>query len=89
MRAGQEANQAMIVGALERTSTLENVLSQCGRFGLLPNEAAAIIDEVEATVAQHWREEFVACGVPEPQIAQLDGRAVMSPVARLRKVDGA
>lgn len=88
VRAGQEANQAMIVGALERASTLENVLSQCGRFGLLPSEATTIVDEVEATLAHHWREEFVACGVPEPQIAQLDGRAVMSPVARLRKVDG-
>lgn len=89
MRAGQEASQAMIVGASERTSTLENVLSQCGRFGLLRREANLVIDEVEATLAQHWREEFFACGVPEPQIAQLDGRAVMSPVARLRQVDGA
>ena len=86
MRAGQEANQAMVVGALGRTSTLENVLSQCGRFGLLHSEASVILDEVDTTVAQYWIEEFTACGVPEAQIAQLDGRAVMSPVARLRKV---
>jgi len=86
MRAGQEANQAMVVGMLGRTSTLENVLSQCGRFGLLHSEASAILDEVDATIAQYWIEEFIACGVPEAQITQLDGRAVMSPVARLRKV---
>jgi serine/threonine-protein kinase HipA len=84
MRVGQEADQAMVVGRSGRAATLANVLSEAGRFGLLPAEAVAIIDDVEATVVEHWRNEFAECGVPAEQIVRLEGRAVLSPVARLR-----
>ncbi len=89
MRVGQEADQAMVVGRSGRASTLGNALSEAGRFGLLPAEAVAIVDEVETTVVEHWRNQFAACGVPPEQIVQLEGRAVLSPVARLRDLGGA
>jgi len=85
MRVGQEAQQAMEVGRLGRVSTLENALSQAGRFGLLPAEATAIVDEVESTLLAHWQNEFAACGVPQLQIDRLDGRAVLSAVVRRRQ----
>ena len=84
LRAGQEAEQAMIVGSSGRASTLANALSEAGRFGLRAPEASMIVDEVESTIAGHWRREFTACGVTEEQIAMLEGRAVLSPVSRLR-----
>jgi serine/threonine-protein kinase HipA len=84
MRIGQEAEQAMVVGRSGRASTLANVLSEAGRFGLLRAEAIAIVDEVESTLVQHWRDEFAACGVPGEQMVRLEDRAVLSPVARLR-----
>jgi serine/threonine-protein kinase HipA len=84
MRIGQEAEQAMVVGRSGRASTLANVLSEAGRFGLLRAEATAIVDEVESTIVEHWRDEFAECGVPTEQMVRLEGRAVLSPVARLR-----
>ncbi|WP_299692145.1 type II toxin-antitoxin system HipA family toxin [Hydrocarboniphaga sp.] len=86
LRLGQEARQAMAVGREGRASTLANALSEAGRFGLLLAEAEAIVDEVETTLAQHWKTEFADCGVPQTQITQLDGRAVLSPVARQRRL---
>lgn len=85
MRVGQEADQAMAVGLRGRASTLANALSEAGRFGLLQAEAQAIIDEVETTLAEHWRLEFSNCGVPKLQIDRLTDRAVLSPVARQRR----
>ncbi|NKF24765.1 type II toxin-antitoxin system HipA family toxin [Solimonas marina] len=83
-RVGQEAAQAMQVGAAGRTATMANALSEAGRFALTPSQAREIVDEVEATIAAHWRSEFQACEVPQPQIDRLDGVAILSPVARLR-----
>lgn len=86
MRIGLEAAQAIIVGLAGRAATLANALSEAGRFGLLPAEARQIVDDVESTIEQHWKAEFVECGVPEEHITRLDGRAVLSPLARLRAI---
>jgi serine/threonine-protein kinase HipA len=83
MRVGQEAEQAMVVGGSGRASTLANALSEAGRFGLLATEAGDIVEQVESTIAQHWKREFAECGVPQREMERLEGRAMLSPVSRL------
>lgn len=83
-RVGQEARQAMIVGADgSRESTLRNALSAARRFGLTTADAEAVIEETVTMVRDHWRQCFIDAGVPEMEIDGLDGRAVLSPVALL------
>lgn len=59
--------QAIGVGALGRPSTMENAVSQCGRFLLKPDEAHAIIEQVSTVVSQ-WRSEFKQLGVSAQDI---------------------
>lgn len=80
-RVGQEANQAMEVGGMGRSSTLANALSSAGRFGLKRAAALQIIEEIEESVRTKWERLFAKCGVPDQTIDQLRGRAVLSPVA--------
>jgi serine/threonine-protein kinase HipA len=84
MRVGQESAQAMEVGAQLRSATLLNALSAAGRFGLSRPAALAIIDEVEARIRTEWQRTFASCGVPEQDIANLRGRAVLSAAALRR-----
>ena len=56
MRVGQTANQAMIVGAHGRESTLANALSMSEQFGLTRTEAKAVNDEVEGIIREKWDE---------------------------------
>ncbi|MDP9139161.1 MAG: type II toxin-antitoxin system HipA family toxin [Pseudomonadota bacterium] len=83
-RAGQEASQAMEMGAEGRASTLRNALSQSGRFGLSRQDALALVDGIEETIAAHWRAEFEVAQVPTIDIEALAERAMLSPVARAR-----
>ena len=84
LRVGEEANQAMEVGQLGRASNLFNALSMAGRFGLTPDAAGAIVDEVESVVRARWEETFRGCGVPARDIEKLRGRAVLSAAAMRR-----
>lgn len=86
LRVGEEANQAMEVGKLGRSSNLLNALSMAGRFGVTKDAALAIVDEVEAGVRTKWENLFTECGVPAKDIARLRGRAVLSAAA-LRRAD--
>jgi serine/threonine-protein kinase HipA len=54
-------------------STLENAMSQCDAFGLLPAEAAAEVATVIAVV-NSWREHFRSTGVSERDIESLAER---------------
>lgn len=65
--------QEFICGAQGRESTLENAMSQCDAFGLLPNEAAAEIAVVIAVV-DTWKEHFAHAGVSARDILSLAGR---------------
>ena len=73
--------QEFICGAQGRDSTLNNALSQCEAFGLLPvhaaAEVAAVIDAVNT-----WRDHFAQAGVTERDITYLaehiDGPALLS-----------
>jgi serine/threonine-protein kinase HipA len=62
--------QSIGVGAFGRASTLENALSQRGRFQLSHNEAIAIIGKVR-DVASGWRAIFREAGVSESDIRLL------------------
>jgi serine/threonine-protein kinase HipA len=60
------------VGAYGPASTIENALSQCGRFFLTREEAAIIVAEVKA-VAANWRQMFAEAGVSETDRFRLAG----------------
>ncbi|MDF3881493.1 type II toxin-antitoxin system HipA family toxin [Cupriavidus basilensis] len=73
--------QEFICGAHGRDSTLENAMSQCDAFGLLPAEAAAEIATV-IDVVNTWQEHFAQAGVTERDIESLaeriDGEALLT-----------
>lgn len=53
----------LAVGPLGRQARLDNALNGAGRFGLLPPDAARIIDRVVGAT-RSWRETFERLGVP-------------------------
>jgi len=65
--------QEFTCGAQGRDSTLENAMSQCDAFGLLPAQAAAEVVAV-IDVVNTWREHFVDAGVAERDIESLAER---------------
>lgn len=73
--------QEFICGAHGRDSTLDNTMSQCEAFGLLPAEAAAEVSAVIAVV-DGWREHFAQASVSARDIEQLaerlDGEALLA-----------
>jgi serine/threonine-protein kinase HipA len=73
--------QEFICGALGRDSTLDNAMSQCDAFGLLPVEAAAEV-AVVIEVANTWKEHFAQAGVTQRDIGSLaeriDGEALLT-----------
>ena len=73
--------QEFICGAQGRDSTLENAMSQCDAFGLLPTEAAAEVAAVIGVV-NTWQEHFAQAGVTARDIAslaeRLDGDELLS-----------
>lgn len=73
--------QEFICGAQGRDATLDNTMSQCEAFGLLPAQAAAEIAAVIAVV-NRWQAHFAQCGVTAHDIASLaeriDGEALLS-----------
>jgi len=74
----------MEAGAFGRTATLANAFSEAGRFGLTPDRATVIVDEVESTIAEHWRAEFRDCGISSGEMDRLEGTAILSPAALRR-----
>ena len=64
--------QEFICGAQGRDSTLDNAMSQCETFGLLPAEAAAEVVAV-IDVVNTWQEHFAQAGVTERDIESLMG----------------
>lgn len=72
--------QEFICGRHGRDSTLDNAMSECEAFGLLPEEAAAEVVRVMEVVSQ-WRGHFSALGVTQRDIESLaeriDGEELM------------
>lgn len=65
--------QEFICGDHGRDSTLENAMSQCESFGLLPVEAAAEVELVIGAVST-WKEHFENVGVTRRDIETLADR---------------
>ncbi len=73
--------QEFVCGAQGRESTLDNAMSQCDAFGLLPAQAAADVVLV-IEVVNTWKEHFAQAGVSARDIDSLaqriDGPALLS-----------
>ena len=65
--------QEFICGAHDRDSTLDNAMSQCDAFGLLPAEAATEVVRV-IDVVNTWKEHFAQTGVTQRDIESLAER---------------
>lgn len=65
--------QEFICGAHGRDSTLENAISQCEAFGLLPSEAAAEVAAI-VEVVNTWQAHFEEAGVSAHDIKSLAER---------------
>jgi serine/threonine-protein kinase HipA len=68
-----QGTQEFVCGSYGRESTLQNAMSQCDAFGLLPAEAAAEIAHIIGVV-NTWKEHFAQVGVTERDIASLAER---------------
>lgn len=62
-QVAQERMLHLAVGPQGRAARLDNAMAGAGRFGLLPPDAASIIDRVVSAV-RTWRETFDGLGVP-------------------------
>lgn len=58
----EERRLAMDCGRFGRIARRDNLVSEAPRFGLNPDEANAIIDEVKAIIQAHWRREVLRHG---------------------------
>lgn len=65
--------QEFICGTYGRDSTLENAMSQCEAFGLLPAEAATEVVRV-IDVVNTWKDHFAQAGVTQRDIENLAER---------------
>lgn len=74
---------ALTIGDFGRHANVNNLLSQCARFLLTPEEAAQIIDEMEACVRAHWHAFARSAGVTERDCATI-ARAFAYEGLRLR-----
>lgn len=76
-----QGHQEFICGAHGRDSTLENAMSECDAFGLLPSQAAKEVVNV-INVVNLWRDHFAKAGVTERDIKSLaehiDGKELLS-----------
>ena len=75
-----QGHQEFVCGAQDRDSTLENAMSQCDAFGLLPAQAAAEVAAV-IEVVNTWQPHFAQAGVTARDIESLalriDGEALL------------
>lgn len=62
-RAGMEASLILAVGEEGKLATLANALSAASTFGLNPDEARAILNDLQAQVARLWRDVFIGAGI--------------------------
>jgi serine/threonine-protein kinase HipA len=75
--------QEFICGANGRDSTLENAMSQCDAFGMLPEEAAAEVVAV-IDVVNMWQDHFAQAGVTPRDIESLSERINGEPLLTQR-----
>ncbi len=79
---------AMACGDMGRYANAQNMVSQCARFHLKTEEAAAIIDAMECQVKARWYEVSRRAGVAEADCETISG-AFAYPGFRLPSVNAA
>jgi len=62
----RELTLHLCVGRYVRSATLDNAMSAAGLFGLLPPDAATIVDRIVRVVSE-WRGTFEAAGATPRQ----------------------
>lgn len=79
LRAGQTANQAMIVGHYGRESTVRNALSQPEQFGLSSSEAIEIQEQIADTINDMWDNAADAAKLTTQESKILRQSTILSP----------
>jgi len=79
LRTGLTANQAMIVGKQGRSSTLKNVLSEAGLFGITKEDAIIVKNELIDKIEALWAEASDYAGLTKVQSDLLRRSTVLSP----------
>lgn len=64
---------ALTVGDFGRSATAENLISQSERFGLRRDDAAAVVDTMQATVQSQWFATARAAGVSDADCDSIAG----------------
>jgi serine/threonine-protein kinase HipA len=62
---------AMACGAEGRLASAANLISECRRFSLGTEEAAALVDQMEQVVSHEWYPVARSCGVSETDCAAI------------------
>lgn len=79
LRAGQTANQAMIVGENGRESSLRNALSLSEQFGLTHAEAKNINEEITETIRVKWDKAAEYGALTKNESKLLKQATILSP----------
>lgn len=62
---------ALLIGD-SASGTIANLVSNANAFGINRDEALAIIDEIQAAIAEHWRETFYEVGFGEEDLRRIE-----------------
>ena len=79
LRAGQSANQAMVIGRDGRQSTVRNALSRPEQFALTLLEATAIQQEITEIIKSRWNEAADLAGLSDHESKLLKQSTILSP----------
>ncbi len=79
LRAGQTANQAMVVGSNGRESSIRNGLSQSEQFGLTLSKAKKIQEEITSTIRLKWDEAADHGAISKNESKILKQATILSP----------
>lgn len=67
---------ALTIGDFGRAATAENLLSQCGRFGLHREDAVALVETMQAAVQSQWFAVARSAGVSDADCERIAGAFV-------------
>ncbi|WP_440657822.1 type II toxin-antitoxin system HipA family toxin [Ensifer adhaerens] len=80
-RTGNEATQAMLIKGESRASTLATLLAAASDFHLKEAEAAALIEQQVATIAEHWQSVCDECELSPVDHKLFAGRQFLNSYA--------
>lgn len=81
IRAGYEANQAILISATDRRSRLATCLAAAEKFHLQAGEARAIVDGAIDSIVRHWQEVCDEAQLSQVERKAFAGRQFLNPYA--------